>query len=102
MTIRRKIGSFKSEISMALELSLISSMRSKGRAVERPGSRGFVKYLSMSSMAPKWVVARLCVMAAQLFIRDPCEDQFMAHANIMAGANINLGLSYRRRFKYGC
>lgn len=75
---------------MALEVDRIFNLESKWRAERRPGSRRFVKYLNMSSMAPKWVAARLCALTAQVFVYDPCEDLFMACASI------NVGVSDRR------
>ena len=92
MAVHREIASFESEISMALEVDRIFNMESKRPAEGRPRSGRFVKYLNMGSTAAKWVVARLRVIAAQVFIYDPCEDLNMAHARINLGSSDRRGL----------
>lgn len=85
MAVHRGNYVIQSEIGMALEVDRIFNMESWGRTERRPGSGRFVKYLNMGSTGPKWVVARLRLIAAQVFIHDPCEDLNMTHASIDLG-----------------
>jgi len=77
---------------MALEADEILNIESKRMAELRSGSRRFIKYLSIRSMAAKLVPDRMRVMAAQLFIPGPREDLKMISANIYCGLFNNRGI----------
>jgi len=82
MSVHGKISWFESEISVALEMDQIFNTESQVWGERRRGARRFIKYLNMGAMAAKWVIARLCAMAAHVFVHDPFEELFMTRTVI--------------------